>query len=158
MSLTITSTAFAPNGAIPALYTCEGEDLSPPLAWSGVPAGTKSLALIVDDPDAPDPAAPKMTWVHWMLYKSRRPPRPAGGAAIAGAAGGHARGRQRLEAHRLRRTVPADRAASLLPQALRARYRAARLAQPDKSALENAMQGHVLARAELIGTYQKHRS
>jgi len=68
MSLTITSSAFVPNGAIPSLYTCEGKDISPPLAWSGVPAGTQSLALIVDDPDAPDPAAPKMTWVHWVLY------------------------------------------------------------------------------------------
>src|SRR6266702_3137447 len=70
MSLTITSTAFAANAAIPSLYTCEGKDISPPLAWSGAPAGTKSLALIVDDPDAPDPAAPKMTWVHWVLYNT----------------------------------------------------------------------------------------
>jgi phosphatidylethanolamine-binding protein (PEBP) family uncharacterized protein len=58
MNLTITSTAFSPNGAIPAPYICEGNDIAPPLAWSGVPAGTRSLALIVDDPDAPDPAAP----------------------------------------------------------------------------------------------------
>src|SRR5437899_12209645 len=68
MSLTITSTAFTPDGAIPSLYTCEGKDISPPLGWSGAPAGTKSFALNVDDPDAPDPAAPKMTWVHWVLY------------------------------------------------------------------------------------------
>src|SRR5207302_8958723 len=68
MSLNITSTAFAPDGAIPALYTCEGKDISPPLAWSRAPAGTQSFALIVDDPDAPDPAAPKMTWMHWVLY------------------------------------------------------------------------------------------
>ncbi|MGH8583361.1 MAG: YbhB/YbcL family Raf kinase inhibitor-like protein, partial [Gammaproteobacteria bacterium] len=68
MSLTLTSSAFAHNGEIPIQYTCEGKDLSPPLAWSGVPAGAKSLALIVDDPDAPDPAAPKLTWVHWVLY------------------------------------------------------------------------------------------
>src|SRR5262249_57906930 len=47
---------------------CEGGDVSPPLAWRDPPAGTKSLVLIVDDPDAPDPAAPKMTWVHWILY------------------------------------------------------------------------------------------
>ena len=60
MSLTITSTAFSSNGAIPALYTCEGKDISPSLSWSGVPAGTRSFALIVDDPDAPDPAAPRM--------------------------------------------------------------------------------------------------
>ena len=61
MEMTITSTAFANNAPIPALYTCEGRDISPPLAWSGVPAGARSLVLIVDDPDAPDPAAPRMT-------------------------------------------------------------------------------------------------
>jgi hypothetical protein len=64
----ITSSAFANQGAIPVLYTCEGRDISPPITWSEVPPGTKSLVLIVDDPDAPDPAAPKMTWVHWVLY------------------------------------------------------------------------------------------
>jgi Raf kinase inhibitor-like YbhB/YbcL family protein len=68
MTLRITSTAFADGGAIPKKYTCEGEDLSPPLAISGVPEGTKSLVLIVDDPDAPDPLAPKMTYVHWVLF------------------------------------------------------------------------------------------
>src|SRR5262245_57517426 len=68
MALTLTSTAFGPNGAIPTKHTCEGSDVSPPLAWTGVPAGTNSLVLIVDDPDAPDPAAPKVTWVHWVLY------------------------------------------------------------------------------------------
>src|ERR1017187_9076141 len=68
MSLSLTSTAFAHQGAIPTKYTCEGADVSPPLTWSGLPQGTKSVALIVDDPDAPDPAAPKMTWVHWVLY------------------------------------------------------------------------------------------
>ena len=67
MSLWITSSAFAPNASIPPLYTCEGNDVSPPLAFGGAPAGTKSLALIVDDPDAPDPSAPQMTWVHWVL-------------------------------------------------------------------------------------------
>ncbi len=64
----LSSSAFSQFGDIPSLYTCEGTELSPPLAWSDIPAGTKSLALIVDDPDAPDPAAPKMTWVHWVLY------------------------------------------------------------------------------------------
>ena len=63
MSLSITSPSFAHNGPIPSKFTCEGQDVSPALAWSGVPNGTKSLVLIVDDPDAPDPAAPKMTWV-----------------------------------------------------------------------------------------------
>jgi Raf kinase inhibitor-like YbhB/YbcL family protein len=64
----LTSAAFGENQAIPRIYTCEGKDLSPPLVWTGVPANAKSLALIVDDPDAPDPAAPRMTWVHWVLY------------------------------------------------------------------------------------------
>ena len=64
MTLILTSTAFADSSAIPKEYTCEGHDLSPPLAWTGVPEGTRSLALIIDDPDAPDPAKPRMTWVH----------------------------------------------------------------------------------------------
>jgi Raf kinase inhibitor-like YbhB/YbcL family protein len=68
MDMTITSSAFAHNGSIPKLYTCEGKDISPPLAWGGVPNGAKSLVMIVDDPDAPDPAAPRRTWVHWLLY------------------------------------------------------------------------------------------
>jgi Raf kinase inhibitor-like YbhB/YbcL family protein len=74
--MNLTSSAFAHNGSIPRQYTCEGKDISPPLAWNSVPANAKSLALIVDDPDAPDPAAPKMTWVHWVLYNL---PVPANG-------------------------------------------------------------------------------
>ncbi len=68
MTMTLTSTAFTEGGAISTRYTCEGDDVSPPLTWAAPPAGTQSLALIVDDPDAPDPRAPKMTWVHWVLY------------------------------------------------------------------------------------------
>jgi Raf kinase inhibitor-like YbhB/YbcL family protein len=68
VTLLLQSPAFAVNGNIPGQYTCEGQDISPPLAWSGIPEGTKSFALIVDDPDAPDPAAPKRTWVHWVIY------------------------------------------------------------------------------------------
>ena len=74
--LTLNSSAFQQNGDIPWKYTCEGEmvqgnlvrDVSPPLAWEGVPNGTKSLVLIMDDPDAPDPNAPQMVWVHWVVY------------------------------------------------------------------------------------------
>jgi len=68
MTLSLNSPAFPPNGDIPKEYTCDGKDLAPPLEWRGAPAGTKSFALIVDDPDAPDPKAPKTTWVHWVLY------------------------------------------------------------------------------------------
>ncbi len=66
--MTLTSPAFADGAEIPARYTCEGEDVSPPLAWTGVPAVARSLALVVADPDAPDPAHPKTTWTHWVLY------------------------------------------------------------------------------------------
>src|SRR5947207_1205789 len=68
VALTLSSTAFKNAGPIPAAYTCDGQDRSPNLIWDGVPAGAKSLALIVDDPDAPDPKAPKRVWVHWVLY------------------------------------------------------------------------------------------
>src|SRR5512139_1600318 len=76
MAMSLSSPAFAPGGEIPALFTCEGRDLSPALDWTGVPEAAKSLVLIVDDPDAPDPAAPKTTWVHWVLYNL--PPQIAG--------------------------------------------------------------------------------
>jgi Raf kinase inhibitor-like YbhB/YbcL family protein len=68
MAMTLNSPAFQQNGHIPSKYTCEGEDVSPPLTWEGVPNGAKSLVLIIDDPDAPDPKAPKMVWVHWVVY------------------------------------------------------------------------------------------
>ncbi len=156
MSLTIASPAFAANAAIPALYTCEGKDLSPPLAWSGVPRGAKSLVLIVDDPDAPDPAAPKTTWVHWVLYDI--PPTATGlseglrpGALPSGTRearndfgrttyGGPCppigRHRYFFKLYALDATLPA-------------------LSPATKAALEQAMQGHVLAQATLMGTYQK---
>lgn len=63
MSVEITSSAFEDGGFIPARYTCEGEDLSPPLKWANVPGDSKSLAIICDDPDAP-----AGTWVHWVTY------------------------------------------------------------------------------------------
>ena len=69
MAMSLNSPAFQQNGHIPSKYTCEGEDVSPPLAWEGVPNGAKSLVLIIDDPDAPDPKAPKMVCVHWVVYK-----------------------------------------------------------------------------------------
>jgi Raf kinase inhibitor-like YbhB/YbcL family protein len=158
MSLTLTSTAFAPDGAIPPIHTCEGKDMSPPLAWSGAPAATQSFALIVDDPDAPDPAAPKMTWVHWVLYNIDA---EAGGLpeAVKPAAlpagtreGVNDWGRTGyggpcppIGRHRYFHKLYALDA--VLPE----------LERPDKAALEKAMKGHVLAQAELLGTYEKRR-
>jgi len=152
----VVSTAFAHNGAIPPRYTCDGADVSPPLAWSDVPQGAKSLALIVDDPDAPDPAAPKMTWVHWVLYNI-----PVQAAGLDEAV----------------RSLPAGTREGLndwkrtgyggpCPPVGRHRYfhklyaldvLLPDLHTPRKSALEKAMKGHVIATAELVGTYQKRR-
>lgn len=158
MGMTITSTAFAPGAAMPALYTCEGKDISPPLAWSGAPVGTKSLALIVDDPDAPDPAAPKMTWVHWVLYDiapatNGLPEAVKASALPSGTREGlndWARTRYGgpcppIGRHRyFHKLYALD---TVLPD----------LKRPNKAALVEAMRGHVLAEAALIGTYQKRR-
>src|SRR5688572_7536252 len=82
MAFTVSSRAFEHNGPIPEQHTCDGADTAPPLTWSDPPAGTKSFALIVDDPDAPDPAAPTRTYVHWVLYDIP----PSVGALGAGSA------------------------------------------------------------------------
>jgi Raf kinase inhibitor-like YbhB/YbcL family protein len=155
MALTLPSSAFKPQGHIPAKYTCEGDDISPPLTFGGVPQGTKSLALIIDDPDAPDPAAPQRVWVHWVVYNI--PPDTHGLAENAGSAG-----------------LPKGASAGAndfgnasyggpCPPIGRHRYfyklyaldTTLDLKAANKAKLEAAMQGHVLAKAELIGTFQK---
>ncbi|SRR5258708_5012307 len=156
MTLSLTSPSFAPGGEIPSLFTCEGKDLSPRLDWSGVPPEAKSLTLVVDDPDAPDPRAPKMTWVHWILYNL-----PPGATSLAeGVRPGDLTGGTREGVNDWGRTgyggpcPPIGRHRYfhklyaldlILPDLLR----------PTKAKLEKAMEGHILARAELVGTYQK---
>src|SRR4051795_10717369 len=156
MTFSLTSSVFKHNGPIPSVHTCEGEDTPPPLAWSDVPAGTKSLALIVDDPDAPDPAAPKMTWVHWVLYNlpadaKELPEAIEPGALPAGTREG-------------KNDWKKTGYGGPCPPVGRHRYffklYALDAAWPDlgratKARLEEAMRGHVLARAELVGTYAK---
>ena len=156
MALTLTSSAFAPHGEIPTLYTCEGKDTSPALAWSGIPPGTKSLALIVDDPDAPDPRAPKTTWVHWVLYDL--PPTAAGlpeGVAAKDLPAGTREGTNDWKRTgyggpcppigRHRYFFKLYALDTLLPD----------LKRPQKAQLLQAIEGHVLAHAELVGTYEK---
>ncbi len=154
----IVSNAFAANGDIPAIHTCEGRDQSPPLAWSGVPAGTKSLALIVDDPDAPDPVAPKMTWVHWMVYNL--PPDTTGLAS--GASGATLPGNAREGLNDWQR----EGYGGPCPPIGRHRYVfklyaldtvLPALKPATKAGLEKAMQGHILARSEWVGYYQKKK-
>lgn len=154
----ITSSAFSHNGEIPARYTCEGEDASPPLSWSGLPENTKGLVLIVDDPDAPDPAAPKMTWVHWVLYNIPVTAKDLAEAIApddlpAGTLQGFNDWKRTgyggpcppIGRHRYFHKLYALDAA--LPD----------LGRPTKAKLEKAMEGHVLGRTELIGTYRKRR-
>jgi hypothetical protein len=156
MTLTLTSTAFRHMGPIPSVYTCEGRNISPPLAWSHIPSGTKSLVLIVDDPDAPDPAAPKMTWVHWLLYNI--PPsldrleegagnRPAQKPILEGMGSSNKTGYSGpcppIGTHRyFHKLYALD---TVLPD----------LSVPDEAALEVAMKGHILGKVLLIGTYKK---
>ena len=154
MSFTITSPAFENGSKIPTVYTCQGRDISPPLSWSGMPSGTKSLALVVFDPDAPDPANPRMTWVHWVLYNL--PPDTSG---IGEGAGNMPQG----TCHGVNDWGRTGYGGPCPPIG-RHRYffrlfaldcQLPDLGQPSMKELLKAMKGHVLGEAELMGTYQK---
>ena len=156
MSLTLTSAAFQHEGEIPSRYTCEGDDISPALSWVEVPAGAASLALVMDDPDAPDPKAPKMTWVHWVLYN------------IPASATGFKEGisPQDLPSGTFEGLNDWKRTGWGGPCPPKGRHRyffklyaldtvLPDLHHPTKSKLETSMDGHVVAKTELIGTYEK---
>jgi Raf kinase inhibitor-like YbhB/YbcL family protein len=154
--VTLSSSAFRHGEDIPREYTCDGDDVSPPLEWQELPQRARSLALIVDDPDAPNPAAPKTTWVHWILYNlppsTRSLPRGTTGSNLPPGT------RQGLnDWRRVGYGGPC-------PPIGRHRYfhklyaldvELPDLGTPTKPALERAMAGHVLASAELVGTYQR---
>jgi Raf kinase inhibitor-like YbhB/YbcL family protein len=156
MTLTISSPAFAHNSNIPAIYTCDGRNISPPLQWTEIPPGSKSLVLIIDDPDAPDPAAPKRIWVHWVLYNI-----PAGVSGLTediapqalpagtleglndGGTTGYGGPCPPIGCHRYFHKLYALDV--VLPD----------LHQPTKKALLQAIEGHILAHTEIIGLYQR---
>lgn len=155
-ALTLTSTAFPHGGMIPVRHTCDGEDLSPPLLWTGVPASAQSLVLIVDDPDAPDPQAPVTTWVHWLLYNL--PPQTT--ALAEGIVAKQLPPGTRQGLNDWRHTGYGGPC----PPIGRHRYfhklfaldiRLPDLSHPDKATLEKAMQGHVLVQTQLMGLYQR---
>lgn len=154
--LTLTSPSFAHEGEIPAHFTCDGNDISPALHWLGIPEGSKSLVLIVDDPDAPDPAAPKMIWAHWVLYnippvtnglaegvtEKNLPPgtlqgindwKRTGYGGPCPPIGNH---RYFFKLYALDTVLPD-------------------LHHPTKTQLEQAMQNHIVGQTELIGRYQR---
>ncbi|MGR9116286.1 MAG: YbhB/YbcL family Raf kinase inhibitor-like protein [Gammaproteobacteria bacterium] len=156
MTLTLQSPDFIHQGEIPKRFTCDGEDISPALSWSGIPQNTQSLVLIIDDPDAPDPAAPKMTWVHWVLYNipptlKEIPQSVAPSALPTGILQGNNDWKRTgyggpcppIGRHRyFHKLYALD---TELPD----------LNKPDKAKLEKAMQGHIIEQAELVGTYQR---
>lgn len=155
-AMKITSSAFENGKEIPKLYTADGQDISPPLSWEGVPASAKSLALIVDDPDAPDPKAPRMVWVHWVLYNipvtatglkegikpHELPPGTLQGlndwrrTGYGGPAPPIGRHRYFFKFYALDTVLPD-------------------LKQPTKAQLLESMKGHVIAEATLMGTYSR---
>lgn len=154
MTFILTSTAFKHGADIPRLYTCQGDDISPPLEWANAPEGTKSLALIVDDPDAPDPKAPQRTWVHWVLYDLSHTT-----TSLSEAVGELPSG-AREGTNDWNRTGYGGPC----PPIGRHRYffklyaldaELGDLSQPAKASIEKAMTGHVLAQATLMGTYEK---
>jgi len=156
--LTIRSSAFAEGTDIPSKYTCEGEDIAPPLEWAGVPEDTRSLVLVVDDPDAPDPQAPKVTWVHWVVYNIPSDVNgfPAGATSKDLPPGteeglndwkniGYGGPCPPIGRHRyFHKLYALDTTLTVA-------------GTPTKAMIEAAMQGHVIAQAELVGTYSKSR-
>lgn len=158
MALTISSTAFQPSGDIPSRYTCQGQDLSPPLQWQGIPQGTRSLALIVDDPDAPDPKAPKMTWVHWVLYNL--PPDSGGlpeGATTADLPAGTLEGLNDWKRTGYGGPCPPVGKHRYFHKLYALDIVLTDMKRPAKAQVVAAMQGHILGQAELMGTYEKVR-
>jgi Raf kinase inhibitor-like YbhB/YbcL family protein len=158
MSLTLTSPAFTAGHDIPSDFTCEGGDVSPALAWSGIPAGTRSLALIVDDPDAPDPAAPKMTWVHWVLYNippdTKRLPEAIEPESLPT---GTLEGKNDWKRTGYGGPCPPIGRHRYFFKLFALDVILPDLKHPTKAQLEKAMEGHVLEKVELMGTYQKTR-
>ena len=158
MSMNITSAAFLHNGVIPARYTCDGQDISPPLFWAAPPVGTKSLVLIVDDPDAPDPAAPRMTWVHWVLYNL--PPNTTGLPEDVDAKNlppGTLQGVNDWKRTGYGGPCPPVGRHHYFHKLFALDVMLPDLKHPTKAVLEKAIQGHVLAQSDLIGAYQRRR-
>ena len=155
-NMKLTSPAFESHTRMAGKFTCDAEDISPALAWSSAPEGTRSFALIVDDPDAPDPANPQMTWVHWVLYNipetvSALPENVQDKDLAPGTLQGLNDWKKTgyggpcppIGEHRyFFKFYALD---TVLPD----------LSHPTKAKLEKAMEGHILSKAELIGLYQR---
>ncbi|MGQ0712094.1 MAG: YbhB/YbcL family Raf kinase inhibitor-like protein [Gemmatimonadaceae bacterium] len=156
MTLTIESSAFAQGAGIPRQYTCDAEDVSPPVRWAGLPAKTRSLVLIVDDPDAPDPAAPKRVYVHWVLYDI---PTSATGIGedgeVAVVKAGARQGKNDWERTGYGGPCPPIGRHRYFFKLYALDTMLGDLGAATKGEVEKAMQGRVLESGELMGTYQR---
>jgi hypothetical protein len=155
-AMTLTSTGFRHEEPIPSKFTCEGQNVSPELSWSGLPESARALVLICDDPDAPDPKAPKMTWVHWVLYNipvscTSLPEAVAASALPQGT---------RQGINDWKRTGYGGPCPPIGQHRYYFKLYAVDRPLPDmvnatKADIEKAMEGHILGQTVLMGTYQK---
>ena len=154
MTMTLNSAAFGPLQNIPVRYTCDGENISPPLTWSEIPNGARSLVLIIEDPDAPDPAAPRTTWVHWILYNL---PADTGGLveAVKVLPEGTLEGRNDWKRIGYDGPCPPIGRHRYFHKLFALDTKLPDLGQPTRATLERAMENHVLECAELVGNYQR---
>jgi len=152
---TLRSKSFENEGEIPMIHTCQGQDQSPHLSWSHAPQTVKSFVLIMEDPDAPDPKAPLRTWVHWLLYNipASTQELPAGMVNLPTGTGSGMNDFNRTRyggpcppIGRHRYYFKLFGLDTLLPD----------LGNPRKETLEAKMAGHIVVKAQLMGTYQKH--
>lgn len=157
-ALVLKSTAFSDGETIPKQYTCEGQDVSPPLQWENVPENTRSLVLIMDDPDAPDPKAPKMTWVHWVLYNI--PPDAPGldqGVSSSDLPTGTKEGLNNWDRTGYGGPCPPIGEHRYMHKLYALDTVLEGLDTPTKDEVEQAMKGHVIQEAMLTGVYEKGR-
>jgi Raf kinase inhibitor-like YbhB/YbcL family protein len=158
MSLSINSPAFASSGPIPQRYTCDGDGRSPPLRWSGVPDGAQSLVLVVEDPDAPDPAAPKRVFTHWVLYNL--PPKSEGlaeGIGTGNLPAGTREGRNDWQRTGYGGPCPPVGRHRYFFRLIELDTKLPDLGAPSKADVEAAIANHAIETAELVGTYEHPR-
>jgi Raf kinase inhibitor-like YbhB/YbcL family protein len=154
--LNLSSSAFAANTPIPSKYTCEGANVSPPLAWSGAPATAKSFALIVEDPDAPDPAKPTRVVTHWVAYNI-----PGSTSALSenasktGLPAGSAQGLNEGNKPAYMGPCPPIGSHRYFFKLYALDTVLTGLKNPKKADVQQAMQTHVVDSTQFIGTYQK---
>ena len=155
-SMKLTSPAFEDGQSMPMRLTCEGEDISPPLKWSGVPMGTRSLALVVDDPDAPDPAAPERTWVHWVVYDLEPKTRELDpGASRGGLPKGSRQGSNDWKKAAYGGPCPPVGRHRYFHKLYALDTTIGDKGALTKAQLEEEMKDHILGSAQLVGTYEK---